>query len=186
MMPHTIQNNQSPFRIKDSSVIGLPSPKALRREQFPGVMIGSDPEIGMHCIIYGNVFIGNRFRCGTDVLIRENVAIGDQVTIGTGVCIDTGVSVADNVTIGENVWIPPTTKIGRDVTISSHVKFLNDLPDGKITARRSRGIILEHGCMIGENAVIGPGICIGAGAHVKPYSQVTEDVPPDLTRVLGS
>nr|WP_319375671.1 hypothetical protein [uncultured Methanoregula sp.] len=177
MIPQPLKENSTPLRRIDSTIIGLPSANALRQDQFPGVRMGSDPAIGEHCIIFGNVFIGNRFRCGTEVLIRDNVSIGDNVTINNRSCIDTNVTIANDVTIGEEVWIPALTTIGNFVVINNGVRFI-DLPaPAKKTARKSRGVLLGDNCIIGEGAIIGPGVCIGAGAQVEPDEQVFEDVP---------
>lgn len=177
MIPHSLKGNNTPFRIIDTSIIGLPSPEAIRRDTFPGVRMGSDPAIGEHCVIFGNVFIGNRFRCGMEVLIRDNVAIGDDVTIGSRSGIDTNVTISDNVTIGEEVWIPPSTTIGNSAEIKNGVRFIDNPGTVKKTTRKSRGVVLGDNCIIGEGAIIGPGVCIGAGAQVAPDAQVFEDVP---------
>lgn len=160
-----------------SCLIGLPSPAALRSDKFPGVRIGLNPVMGNHCIIFGNVFIGNQFRCGDNVMIRDNSSIGDEVTIGNGSFVDTDVVIADGVTVGENVWILRSTWIGHRVVIGSDVRFLTDPVAAGTPRRRCRGIILEDGCSIGKDAVISPGVCIGAGARVDDFAVVTEDVP---------
>lgn len=180
MIPDNLQNNRTPFRMMQSTLIGLPSPHAIRSDKFPGVMIGSDPVIGNHCIIFGNVFIGNQFRCGDNVLIRDNTAIGDEVTIGNWSFIDTDVVVADRVTIKDDVWVPRSTRIGSRVVIGPNVRLLTGPITACTTARSDRGIILEDGCTIGKNAVIGPGVCVGAGARVETNAVVTEDVPSDV------
>jgi UDP-3-O-[3-hydroxymyristoyl] glucosamine N-acyltransferase len=180
MIPNTLQNNKTPFRIMQSTLIGLPSPGALKSDNFPGVTIGSDPIIGNHCVIFGNVFIGNRFKCGDNVLIRENTSIGDEVTVGNCSCIESSVVIADNVTIGDNVSVPRLTRIGRRVLINPDVRFLN----GHNTMIGTRGILLEDGCTIGKNAVIGPGICVGAGAVVDEDAVVTMDVPAKPKRSI--
>jgi acetyltransferase-like isoleucine patch superfamily enzyme len=183
MIPDNLQNTRTFFRVTQSSVIGLPSPNAIRSDKFPGVRIGSDPVIGNHCVIFGNVFIGNGFRCGDHVLIRENASLGDEVTVGSGSCIDIQVVIGDRVSIGENVSVPPAARIGSRVIIGSNVRFLTE-PVSLGTAKRgSRAIILEDGCSVGADAVISPGVCIGAGATVNDGAVVTADVPPDLQRL---
>ncbi len=182
MIPHSLKENTTPLRRIDSTIIGLPSANALRQDNFPGVRMGSDPAIGEHCVIFGNVFIGNRFRCGMEVLIRDNVAIGDDVTIGSRSGIDTNVTISDNVTIGEEVWIPPSTTIGNSAEIKNGVRFIDNPGTVKKTTRKSRGIILGDGCIIGEGSIIGPGVCIGAGALVEPDAQVFEDVPSVVSK----
>ncbi len=177
MIPDNLQKNPKLLRIMQSTMIGLPSPSALKSEKFPGVRIGSDPVLGNNCIVYGNVFIGNQFKCGDNVLIRDNSAIGDKVTIGSGSFIDKDVVIADSVVIGEDVKVSRDTRIGSRVVIGRNVRFLTEPVNRRTIARRSRGIILEDDCTIGINAVLGPGVCVGAGASVKDNAVVTEDLP---------
>ncbi len=181
MIPDNCQNNQVSFRMIQSTFIGLPPPSALRSDKFPGVRIGSDPIIGNHCVIFGNVFIGDRFRCGDNVLIRDCTSLGDDVSIGNWSFIDTDVVVADRVTIGDNVRVSRSTWIGSHVVIGPGVRFLSGSFDAGATPRRCLGIILEEGCIIGKNVVISPGICVGAGARVEDETVVTEDVPSVIT-----
>jgi UDP-3-O-[3-hydroxymyristoyl] glucosamine N-acyltransferase len=177
MIPFKLDSTKTPLRIHKSIKIGLPSPRAISSERFPGVMIGADPVIGEHCVIFGNVFIGEKFRCGREVLIRDNVAIGDHVSIGDISCIEANVSIADHVVIGNDVWVAQQTTIGSNVIINPHVRFLNILQTEQQHRKRSRpGVILEDGCSIGENAKIGPGVCIGAGACVADGALVTRDI----------
>jgi acetyltransferase-like isoleucine patch superfamily enzyme len=183
MIPDNLQNTQTFFRITQSSVIGLPSPDAIRSDKFPGVRIGSDPMIGEHCVIYGNVFIGNGFRCGDHVLIRENSAIGDEVTIGNGSFIDSHVVVGDHVRIGDMICVPRSARIGSRVTIGSNVRFLNEPDSSGASTRVTRAVILEDGCTLGADVIISPGVCIGAGAFVEDGAVVSGDVPPDLQRL---
>jgi UDP-3-O-[3-hydroxymyristoyl] glucosamine N-acyltransferase len=183
MIPDNLHENQASFRIMQSTLIGLPSPDCLRSDKFPGIQIGSEPVIGDHCLIFANVFIGNGFRCGDHVLIRENTAIGDGVTIGNRSCLDTDIVLADHVTIGDEVMVPRSTWIGCGVDIGTKVRFLSGPVVASPGLRKDRCIILEDGCSIGNDAIIGPGVCIGAGAHVEAGVTVTENVPPDVQRL---
>ena len=177
MIPDNLKNNQTLFRIMQSSLIGLPSPSALLMDKFPGVRIGLDPVMGNHCIIFGNVFIGNQFRCGNNVLIRDNISIGDEVTIGNGSFIDSDVVVADSAIIGDAVNVSRSVRIGSGVVIGDNVRFLTSPIRFPITARKRRGTVLEDGCTIGPDTVLAPGVHVGAGAIVESGSVVTEDIP---------
>lgn len=176
MIPDNQENNQTLFRIMRSSLIGLPSPSALRMDKFPGVRIGFEPVMGNHCIIFGNVFIGNQFRCGDNVLIRDNTSIGDAVTIGNRSFIDSDVVIADSTIIGDAVNVSRSARIGSGVVIGNNVRFLTSPPNFPITVRKQRGTILEDGCTIGPDTVLAPGVHIGAGAIVESGSVVTEDI----------
>lgn len=177
MIPGNLQQFQASFRMVQSTLIGFPSPAALKSEIFPGVHLGEDPSIGRHCIIFGNVFIGDQFRCGNDVLIRSETALGDNVTLGDGACIDMDVVVGNNVTVSGDVWIPQFTRIENNVKIGSGVRLVGEPVFSRIKQKSARGIILGEGCVIGEKAVIAPGVAIGAGAHVDAGAVVSSDVP---------
>ena len=175
MIPDNLKNNQTLFRIMQPTLIGLPSPSALRMDKFPGVRIGLDPVMGNHCIIFGNVFIGNQFRCGDNALIRDNTSIGDEVIVGNGSFIDSDVVVADSAIIGDAVNVSRSARVGSGVVVGHNVRFLTSPMPFPITARKYRGTILEDGCTIGHDTVLAPGVHVGADAIVESDSVVTED-----------
>jgi acetyltransferase-like isoleucine patch superfamily enzyme len=180
MISQTKHNTAPPFRVIDSTVIGIPSPRAIRADQFPGVRLGSDYDIGHNCVIFGNVFIGNNFRCGNDVLIRDSASIGDNVTIGDNCFIDTEVSILSGATIERDVCVPNSTTIGERVFVGPKVKFLSEFSPRTSSRHKIPGIILEDGCTIGANVVLSPGVCIGAGSRIAAGAVVTQAIPPNV------
>jgi acetyltransferase-like isoleucine patch superfamily enzyme len=82
------------------------------------------------------------------------------------------------------VFIPTHTVIGKGVFIGPHAILINDLypPTGK---PELQGPILEDRVVIGANAIVMPGITVGAGSAVAAGSIVTRNVPPGVL-VLGS
>ncbi|MDD5141915.1 DapH/DapD/GlmU-related protein [Methanoregula sp.] len=186
MIPGNLQQFQTSFRMVESTLIGFPSPAALKSEIFPGVRLGADPSIGRHCIIYGNVFIGDRFRCGNDVLIRSETALGDDVTLCTGTCIDMDVVIGNNVTVREDVWIPRFTRIGDNVEVGAGVRLVGEPEFSSSSLVTDRAIVLGEGCVIGKKAIIAPGVSIGVGAVVDEGAVVTSDIPANPERAKGN
>jgi UDP-3-O-[3-hydroxymyristoyl] glucosamine N-acyltransferase len=176
--PHT---TSSPIQLQNSTLIGIPSARAIRAEVLPGVRIGSDPLIGRSCFIYGNVFIGNHFRCGDRVLIRDSASIGDGVSIGNACCIDTGVSIASGTAIGENIWIPRHTTIGEQAIVETGVTFHREpFVHGRAERGSCRNTLLGDRSCVGANAVVHHGVSIGEGSRIAPGTVVNRDVPPGV------
>jgi acetyltransferase-like isoleucine patch superfamily enzyme len=123
------------------------------------------------------VNIGNHFQCGHNILIRENTLIGDNVAIGTLSVIEGYSRIGNNVRIQSMVFIPTHTEIGNEVFIGPNAVLTNDRypPTGK---PELKGPVLEDLAVIGANATILPGVCIGRGAAVAAGAVVTKDVPP--------
>nr|WP_313959279.1 DapH/DapD/GlmU-related protein [Microbacterium sp. BH-3-3-3] len=75
--------------------------------------------------------------------------------------------------IGDNVLI------GRGVHISDHShEFSAERPIRDQGISEIRPVEIHEGVWIGQNAVISPGVTIGAFAVVGANSVVTKDVPP--------
>jgi len=181
MIPSHWPASEQLFYRVGSTVIGLPSPRALRSSRFPGVRIGADPSIGGHSVIYSNVSIGNNFACGNGVLIREDTVIGDYVTIRDHCSIGAGVSIANKTRIETHVHIPRSATIGTGVIVGPNVQFLSDSQ----SAAKKQDILLEDGCIISEDVILHPGVCVGEGAQVREGTIVTGHVPPH-TCVFGN
>jgi acetyltransferase-like isoleucine patch superfamily enzyme len=177
MISHNWKSTTPPFRVLGSTLIGIPSPGALRADKFPGVRLGSNPLIGTNCVIFANVFLGNNFQCGNNVLIRERTSIGDNVSIGDRSFIDTDVSIANGVTIKENVHVPSSTTIGDRVFVGPDVMFLEESCPPGFQGRKARGVIFEDDCSIGANVVLFPGVRVGSGACVAAGTIVTLGIP---------
>jgi acetyltransferase-like isoleucine patch superfamily enzyme len=129
--------------------------------------------------------VGNadRIAIGSDVLIGPGswhivprldepgpvIRIGDRVRMN-----ETSISAISSVVIEDGV------AIARGVYISDHTHgfdqpdvFIRDQPLGRIAPVR-----ICRGAWLGQNAVIMPGVTVGAGAVVGANSVVRDDVPP--------
>jgi acetyltransferase-like isoleucine patch superfamily enzyme len=171
-------------RIFEPVTIGFPSREYLDAGEFPGVIIGENSILRSGTIIYCNVTIGDHFSTGHNVLIREKMAIGDRVAIGSSTIVEGYGNIGNDVRIQSMAFIPTNTTIGNHVFIGPHAILTNDRypPTGK---PELIGPILEDYAVIGANAILMPGITIGARAAVAAGSIVTRDVPPGVL-ALGS
>lgn len=113
---------------------------------------------------------GCRIRAGAKILRPENFQCGHHVWIGEGAILDAqgGLSIGDYTQIGLNVMVWSHTSIkqalrGETCHSSNSIKYAP-------TSVGSR-------CWIGGPSVIYPGVKIGDGVVVMPFSVVDSDVP---------
>jgi UDP-2-acetamido-3-amino-2,3-dideoxy-glucuronate N-acetyltransferase len=142
---------------------------AIQNSRF-SVIVGS--EIGEGTLISNpvNLYkckIGRNCRIESFVYIEEGVVIGNECRLKRHTFIPTGVTVEDNVLIGGAVTF----------TNDKHPRIAEDWELLKT--------IVCQGAMIGECAVILPGIRIGKNSTIGGGSVVTKDVP-DGVSVAGN
>jgi acetyltransferase-like isoleucine patch superfamily enzyme len=172
------------FRIFEPVTLGFPSREYLHTRDFPGTILGANAMLRSGTILYCDVRIGDNFSTGHNVLIREKTTIGNRVAVGSSTIVEGNCSVGDDVRIQSMAFIPTHTLIGDNVFIGPHAILTNDLypPTGK---PEIKGPIVEDRVVIGANAILMPGIKVGAGSAVAAGSIVTRDVPPGVL-ALGS
>jgi maltose O-acetyltransferase len=101
--------------------------------------------------------------------------IGDEVFLGDECLLDLaeGIELQDQVTLAERVLILTHTNVGyRDHPLQRHFPAL------------AAPVVIERGSFVGAQAVLLPGLRIGAGSFVAAGSVVTQDVP-QRTLVAG-
>jgi acetyltransferase-like isoleucine patch superfamily enzyme len=91
--------------------------------------------------------------------------------VGSGVAF--ALTATPDVFWPELVTVEDDAIVGYDATILCH-EFLAD-------EYRTGEVVIGERAMIGADAVILPGVEVGADARVAAGSMVTEDVPPDTT-----
>jgi acetyltransferase-like isoleucine patch superfamily enzyme len=130
--------------------------------------IGEHTNIWQFCVVLEKARIGKNCNINSHVFIENDVIIGDNVTIKSGVQLWDGVEIEDNVFVGPNVT------------------FTNDVnPRSKVYPKEFQKIKLMHGCSVGANTTILPGVRIGKFAMVGAASLVSKEVP-DYALVYGS
>ena len=131
-------------------------------------MVGKNTRIWAFAHILPKAVIGSECNICDHVFIENDVIIGDRVTIKCGVQLWDGIIVEDDVFIGPNAT------------------FCNDIfPRSKQYPTEFLKTQLKHGCSIGANATILPGITIGENAMVAAGAVVISDVP-DNAVVIGN
>ncbi len=131
-----------------------------------------------------------RIRLGRDVFIAEGVqltaASGGTITLGDDTSLQQDCLLGGDVRVGAHclfgkyVFVSSTTHRFRDHPawlIRDQDRAIHRDPAGGVTPR-SRRVVIEDDCWIGQGVVINPGVTIGRGAIIGANSVVTRDVPP--------
>lgn len=132
----------------------------------------------------------DRIRLGKDVFVAEGV----QLTAASGGTITVGddTSLQQDCLLGGDVQVGAHCLFGRYVVVSSTTHRFRDHPAWLIRDQdraihhdptsgvtpRSRRVVIEDDCWIGQGAVVNPGVTIGRGAVIGAGSVVSHDVPP--------
>jgi UDP-2-acetamido-3-amino-2,3-dideoxy-glucuronate N-acetyltransferase len=123
--------------------------------------VGAGSRVWAFAHILPGAVIGTDANICDHVFVEGDVVVGDRVTIKSGVQLWDGLRVEDDVFIGPNAT------------------FTNDpMPRSKQYLERYPTTTLRRGCSIGANAVVLPGVTVGASALVGAGAVVTHDVPP--------
>ncbi|GAC1409345.1 MAG: hypothetical protein NVSMB57_01880 [Actinomycetota bacterium] len=121
--------------------------------------------------------------CRIEIITRNPHLDGPALPAG-----DARIEIGDRVVINSFSHFGAMSRItlGNDVGIASgvciedhHYLFDNASADSPLKKQpfRVAEVVLEDGCMVGEHAVILPGVTIGANSWVGANAVVTEDVP---------
>jgi acetyltransferase-like isoleucine patch superfamily enzyme len=169
-------------RIFEPVTLGFPSKEYFDINDYPGTVIGKKAILRSGTILYCQVRIGDDFSTGHNVLIRERTTIGNRVAVGSSTVIEGYCSLGDDVRIQTMAFIPTHTTIGDRVFVGPHAILTNDLypPTGK---PELKGPVIENDVVIGANAIIMPGIRLGAGSAVAAGSIVTHDLPAHMLAI---
>jgi UDP-2-acetamido-3-amino-2,3-dideoxy-glucuronate N-acetyltransferase len=122
--------------------------------------VGEGSRIWAFAHVLPGAVIGRDCNICDHVFIENHVVLGDRVTVKCGVQLWDGLNVQDDVFIGPNAT------------------FTNDkFPRSKAYQQSPPETHIEHHSSIGANAVILPGIRVGAYAMIGAGAVVTRDVP---------
>lgn len=130
--------------------------------------------------------LGPRTRIWQFATVIRGAVLGADCNVAPNAMID-GSRFGDRCVICQNFGAGPGFLVGNDVFLGPNVVFANDFfaqasKEGFDVERYRRGewaIIVEDGASIGANAVILPGVRIGARAMVAAGSVVARSVPPN-------
>ena len=147
----------------------LPYRAALVPPLRAGLLRLYGARIGRRCVIHDVRFF-NLYRRGL-----SGLRIGDEAFLGDECLLDLaeGIELQDQVTLAERVLILTHTNVGyHDHPLQRHFPAL------------AAPVVIERGAFVGAQALVLPGLRIGAGSFVAAGSVVTQDVPPH-TLVAG-
>lgn len=148
-------------------------------------MIDEDAFVHPLAHVDASVTIGPRTKVWQFASVIRGTRLGRDCTVASGALLD-GPVFGDRCIVSQNVAMGPGFKIGNDVFIGPNVTVCNDawpvtsklgfdaarFRDGFIT------VLIEDGVGIGANAVILPGVVLGAGSMIAAGAVVDRNVPP--------
>lgn len=116
-----------------------------------GVRVGDTVDIHATAVIEGPALIGDHVRIEAGARVREYSIIGANVTIGTDATLHR-TTIADNAHVGRNASLRGAI-VGRGGDVRANV-------------------IVDEGCVIGDQAVIGEGATLAPDVKVYPHKRV--------------
>lgn len=175
-------------RIMDGSVIGrltYPTVSVSRSapKSYQPLVIGEGSMIGCHVVLYTGVTLGREVLLADGVSLRENCVLEEQVFLGRYVMANYNARIGARTRVIDMAYINGNTVIGQDCFLSMQVCTAND---NDVYLRRFglyegeddvKGPELGHYVVIGQNALINPGVRIGDGSLVGTGAVVTRDIP---------
>lgn len=170
-----IEEIRSRFRFwKEADRLGPDIPLTHWRLHFPSLMRKLCKEKFKH---FGDEA---EFRYGAYAVACSRISIGNKVVIRPGTML-----FADPRIDGAEICIENNVLIGSGVHIYTQNHKFNDssLPIIEQGHMPSKTVYLREGCWIGANAIILPGVEIGAGAVIGAGSIVTRGIAPHAVAV---
>lgn len=165
-------------------IAGYRGAARIHRKGFSVLASGAFAEFGPHSVIAPPVRIEgvNRIAVGSGVSVDSRCWLhveGDgqhiAIEIGDGSAIGsfTMLSAVQSIRIGKRVGV------GRNVQVSDHSHGFAelDVPVGDQELTKIRPVEIGDGALLGQNAVVLPGVRIGRGAVIGANSVVNIDVP---------
>jgi acetyltransferase-like isoleucine patch superfamily enzyme len=148
------------------------------------LIIGNNPIIRSHSVIYKGNKIGNNFQTGHGILLRENNIVGDNVSIGSHTVVERENKIGNNVRIHSNCFIPEFVEIKDYAWLGPGVVILNILhPPCPEFEECAKGIIIKRNAKIGGNVTIGPKVVVGENSLIGFGSVVVRDIPDNSVAV---
>lgn len=134
-----------------------------------------------------DVWIGKGTRVWQFASVIRGAKVGRDCTVASCAIVD-GATIGDRCILGHGAQVHPGSLVGSDVFIGPGVVLANDSwprvdKAGFDPEKFKAGFVsvrIEDGASIGANAVILPGVKVGAGAMVAAGAVVHRDVPAKL------
>ena len=148
------------------------------RDVPPPVRLDADVRVGDGAVVLAGAWLGPEVTVGPSAYVRERASIAARSTIGPGAAIDNDVVVGQRVVVGAGAYLTAGTVVEDGAAVGAGVVTTND----NTMTRHGRdhelaGAALRRDCRIGDQAVLLPGVEVGARAQVAAGAVVTRDVP---------
>lgn len=171
-------------KILDGAILGIRPAKASlsaitgETKEYLPLVLGRAVTVGASSILYAGAEIGDMVFFGDQATVREDVTIGEYTIIGRGATIENKVTIGRKCKVETEAYITAMTTIEDYCFIAPEVTFTNDNFLGRTEERKKHfgGPVLRRSARIGANAIILPGLEIGADAVVAAGSIVIKDV----------
>ena len=149
-------------------------------------MIDPAAIIHPHALVDEGAHIGARTRVWAFAHVVKGAVVGADCNICDHTFVEGKVRMGDRVTVKCGVYLWDGVTIEDDVFIGPNATFANDFrPRSRRYVEEHPRTMLRHGCSIGANATVLPGITLGRWSMVAAGSVITRDVP-DHALVIGS
>ena len=118
---------------------------------------------------------GINARIEPGAIIRDQVEIGDNAVIMMGAVINIGAVIGEGTMIDMGAVLGGRATVGKNCHIGAGTVLA-----GVVEPPSAQPVIIEDDVVIGANAVVIEGVCVGKGSVVAAGAVVLEDVPPGV------
>lgn len=175
----TLGNN---VEIEDNCVIGYNRLTRIHDETMVSdrLYIGDGTLIRTGAIVYTGSRYGRNVKIGHTVVLREGMSIGDHSVIGCLVKCEGYTSVGSRTVVHAQTHMTAFMTIEDYVFLGPGCTTMNDPAAAhyRDIQREVKGPLIRHGCRIGGNVTLVPGIEIGEEAFIGAGAVVSRNVPP--------
>lgn len=103
-------------------------------------------------------------------IIEDGAKVAGNAKLGCFVQISTAASIGNDAVVEGLVIVPSNVHIGARARVGSGVCFVTPVAEAKPT-------VIGDGAIIGEHAIIYPGVSIGDGAVIAPLALIQRSIP---------
>lgn len=150
--------------------------------EFNVTFCGGEIEVGDWTKIQSGCMIGHRVKIRDHVILYRGVVVGDDCVIGPFVHVEPGVVIGDRSKIKSFAFLCEGVTLEEEVFVGHGVQCCNEkFPKAwrpsRWELREESKIKVGRGAVIGNGAVILPGVSVGRDAIVGAGAVIVDDVP---------
>ncbi|HCF88614.1 MAG TPA: UDP-3-O-(3-hydroxymyristoyl)glucosamine N-acyltransferase [Firmicutes bacterium] len=139
--------------------------------------LGDGCILGTYAAVYAGSVLGSDVMVADHAVVRERCRLGANVVVGRAATVENDTEIGARTKIQTGAYVTAYMTVEEDVFIAPMVTTTNDNYMGRTEKRFSekKGATIRKGARIGGNAILLPGIEIGAETLVAAGSVVTKD-----------